>query len=122
MINFIILIIITFIFSIPNNASGQSSKDVYKALKKIEANVQTGLSYNDYRRELGDAQFELNLFLESKEARQQPQLALHMKKAMIHYLNAAKVWSYPVEEGRAGFFSPYVHYAYPTEIYQTFFK
>ena len=122
MIHFFTLVIISFMLSIPNSALGQSCKDVYKALKKIEAKTQIGISYIDYRRELGDVQYELNLFLEGKQAKQKPEITEHLKKAMMHYLNAAKVWEMTAEKGNIGFYSPYVKYANPTDIDKYFFK
>ena len=79
---------------IPSIAFGQSAKDAIRALKKLEARVEAGISYKDYAPALGDAKFEVNLFLESPEAKEMPRLSEAVKKTMGHYLTANTVWQY----------------------------
>jgi hypothetical protein len=75
-------------------AWGQSAKDAYRALKKLEAMTQAGVSYRDYGPALGEAKLEVNLFLESPEAREKPRLREIFSKAMGHYEQAGAVWGY----------------------------
>ena len=63
-------------------AYGQSAKEAFKALKKVEARVETGVSYKDYPQVIADAKAEVNMFLEGKEAKKIPQFTEHIKKAM----------------------------------------
>ena len=67
---------------IPSIAFGQSAKDAIRALKKLEARVEAGISYKDYAPALGDAKFEVNLFLESPEAKEMPRLSEAVKKTI----------------------------------------
>jgi len=39
-------------------------------MKKLQARTQAGISYNDYAPALGEAKFEINLFLESPAAKE----------------------------------------------------
>lgn len=75
-------------------AFGQSSKDTYKALKKLQARTETGISFKDYGPALGDAKVEVNMFLESAEAKQKPRLKEIFTKTMKHYEEAGNVWRY----------------------------
>ncbi len=70
---------------------------VVKALKKLEARTQVGISYRDYAPALGEAKAEVNLFLESPEATKMPELAASISKAMNHYEIALKVWRRRIE-------------------------
>ncbi len=73
-------------------AFGQSSKEAIRALKKLEAKCQAGINYRDYVRALGEAKFEVNLFLEGKEAKNNPDLAELVTKAMKEYEEARDYW------------------------------
>lgn len=88
-------------------AYGQSAKDAIKALKKLEAKVESGTSYKKYREDLGDANAEVKLFLESKAAKNDPSLALSIKKIMGNYQDAADLWStIAAHPQRVPYFSP----------------
>jgi hypothetical protein len=86
---------------------GESAKEAVRALKKIEAKIQAGISYKDYAPALGDAQFEVNMFLEGPEAKQKPDLANSVRKALEHYKMAGSVWDYKfLPRGRPAYFIP----------------
>ncbi len=76
----------------PSYLYGQSGKDVYRALKKIEAATQTGITSQDYTRLLSEAQLELNLFEESKAAKLNSSLNSSLGIAFSHYKAAGIVW------------------------------
>jgi hypothetical protein len=80
------------LIALPSFVFAQSAKDAVRALKKLEARCQAGISYRDYGPALGDAKFEVNLFRDSREAAVSPELALRVEKAMIHYEDAATAW------------------------------
>jgi hypothetical protein len=82
---------------LPHTVFGQSAKEAIRALKKLEARVQVGISYRDYAPALGDAQFEVNLFLESPEAKSKSELSQSIKKAMELYLQANTIWGEKVK-------------------------
>lgn len=73
-------------------AYGQSAKDAIKAVKKLEAKTESGMSYQKYREALGDTNAEVKLFLESKAAKKEPALAQSIKKIMENYQDAADLW------------------------------
>jgi len=89
-----VLLIICFLFliTLPGFVFGQSAKEAVRTLKKLEARVQVGISYRDYMPALGDAQFEVNQFLESSEARKKPHLAESINKVMDHYIIAGNLF------------------------------
>lgn len=89
---FILFMLITIL--LPQSVNAQSSKDAFRALKKLEAKIQTGISYKEYGPALGDAKFEVNLFSESPEAKEKPRLKEIINKTMNHYEEAGMVWRY----------------------------
>ena len=62
------------ILLIPIFAYADNTKDAVMALKKMEARVQSGISYRDYGNALADAKFPVNLFMESIEVKKNPEL------------------------------------------------
>ena len=60
------------ILLIPIFAYADNTKDAVMALKKMEARVQSGISYRDYGNALADAKFPVNLFMESIEVKKNP--------------------------------------------------
>ncbi len=71
---------------------GQSAKDSYKALKRLEMSTNTTVSYRDYNRLLADAMTEVELFLETKEGKEDNNLSLYFMKAIMFYDKALTIW------------------------------
>ena len=87
-------------------AHGQSAKDAFKELKRIEAKVEVGITYQKYREALGDANVELKLFLESPAAKEVSELSVALTSAMEKYRDAGDLWALTIETRRVPFFSP----------------
>jgi hypothetical protein len=94
---FIEAILMSFLVALPSLVFAQSAKETVRALKKLETKVQAGTSLRDYLSALGDALFEVNLFLESPEAKARAALSTSIKKAMDHYKTAGDIWRYKLE-------------------------
>jgi hypothetical protein len=75
----------------------ESAKSAVRALKKLEARCQAGISYRDYPIAIGDAKFEVNLYLESSDAQKNRELAESIQAAMNHYDNASTFWALKFE-------------------------
>jgi hypothetical protein len=73
-------------------AFGQTAKDVLKSLKQVEVKIDTGVSYQDYPQVLAKAQKEVNMFLDSDEAKKNTSVAKYIKAAINYYIIANKVW------------------------------
>lgn len=73
-------------------ALGQTGKDAFKSLKKVEAKIEAGVSYQDYPQLLADAKHEVDMFLDSSEAKKNHQLAHYIKMAMDYYMTADEIW------------------------------
>jgi len=97
MVLFFILLI-----CVPTLTHAQSEKDAVLALKKLQAKIQEGISYMDYRNALGEAKFPLNIFLESKDAQKYPELSISLKKVMGHYEYAGFIWDGKISGGVLG--------------------
>ena len=99
----LLLLDVVMFFSLSNLCFAQSAKDAVRALQKLQARVQTGISYQDYGRALGDARFEVNLFLNTPEAKEAEALAVLIERIMIRYQMAGEVWRIyfvQLQEGR----------------------
>jgi hypothetical protein len=88
----LILIITTFFFTIPNISLAQSSHEAFKALKKLETRCQVGISYSDYKRDLGDVVYEVSSYTDSLKAKRLSNLTDAMATAVAHYVFAGRVW------------------------------
>lgn len=99
-------ILIFILFLTPSITFGQSAKDAIMALKKLEARVEIGISYKDYGPALGETKFPVNLFLESSEAKEKPELAIHIENAIQYFEIANFIWEYKFPRGRVRHFIP----------------
>ncbi len=94
---FIVLCSLLFMCS-----SNELSKGAITALKKLASKTEVGVSYNDYSATLGDVNYEVNKFMESKEAKRNPELAKSISKVMDHYKTARQVWEMKFHYGTNG--------------------
>ena len=92
--HFIPLVIVALLVSVlPDVTHAQSAKEAFGTLEKLEASCQVkGMSYQDYRSGLGDARFEVNLYLKSPQAAENNEITDSIRKVMSHYDFANKVW------------------------------
>jgi|WetSurMetagenome_2_1015567.scaffolds.fasta_scaffold166068_1 hypothetical protein len=77
-------------------ADAQSARDAVKQLKRIEARVDMGINYNEYVLAVADARVEVQMYLESHEAKQKAALTDMIKKILEHYETAREVWKVKV--------------------------
>lgn len=82
------------------NAHGQSAKDAVKAFSKLDARIETGVSYRDYVAELGDVNFELKSFADTPEAKKRPEILALLMRAMALHVEAKELWA--ITFGRHG--------------------
>lgn len=85
MIKYLLFIFIAGMLVWPAAVYADSATDAFRALKKLEARTQAGISPRDYAPALGDAKFDVNMFVQGKGAKQHPQLAAHIQRAMDCY-------------------------------------
>lgn len=85
-------VLLFILVSLPTLAFADSAKDALRALKKLEARCSAGVSYRDYAPALGDAKFEVDLYLSSEEAKENEELRKSIDNIMKHYLLAGNVW------------------------------
>lgn len=69
-----------------------SATAALRAIKRLQTQVQTGISYQDYGRAVADARFEVRQFNEGAAARNQPDLARRLDAIIEHYVTANVVW------------------------------
>lgn len=85
----IICTVITLL-SISVGCYAETFNDAYRALKRLEARTESGISYLDYPAALGDARFTVKMYLEESTHDQQRK---GIAEAMEHYENAMLFWS-----------------------------
>lgn len=73
-------------------ALGQTGMDAFKSLKKVEAKIESGVSYQDYPQILADAKHKVDMFLESSEAKKDQLFTYYIKTATDYYMTAEDVW------------------------------
>jgi hypothetical protein len=90
------------------NCFAQSAKEAVKALQKLQAKVETGISFQDYFRALGDTKFEVDLFLRSVRPEstneQLLKLAGQIQSAHLDYQSAGSIWDLQITGVSAGVF------------------
>ena len=96
----ILLLATVMVLSLSNIGFAQSAKEAVRALQKLQARVESGISYRDYGSALGDAAFEVKLFLQTSEAKDKPELARPIALTLEHYKMAGSVWDFKVNSGR----------------------
>lgn len=67
--------------------------EAVNALKKLQAKTQVGITYKDYSPALAEAKYALNLFIESSQAKDFPELAETLSSAFETFAMAGEVWS-----------------------------
>lgn len=85
----------------PANPQGQQATskaappvaiEAVNALKKLQARTQVGITYKDYAPALGEAKFALNLFVESSQSKDFPELVQILNSAFETFKMAGEVW------------------------------
>jgi hypothetical protein len=87
---------------VSNVCYAQSGKEALRALQKLQTRVEVGISYRDYAPALGDAKFEVGLFLKSPEAKEKEKLALLINKSMSAHHLALVIWQQYIADLQAG--------------------
>jgi hypothetical protein len=70
------LFICFLIILMPITTFAHSGKDAYKALKKIQMEIDAGVNFRTYRDRIVDAKAEVDLYLKSAEAKKNKNLVL----------------------------------------------
>ena len=89
---FIFLVIFAMIIMACSKKEESASAKAIDALKKLETNIEVGISYNDYGPALRDVQTGLNMFLQDPEAKTKPELTKSLQKVMNHYIVAGTLF------------------------------
>jgi outer membrane murein-binding lipoprotein Lpp len=80
----------------------QSAQNAVAALKRLEAKVELGMSYAEYRSALVDAMGVVNVFVDSDDAKNWPLLAKPILMAAVEYGLAHDTWKFANELSTAG--------------------
>jgi hypothetical protein len=93
-----VLFLVICLILMGSMAYGQSAREAIKSLKRIEARADMGIHYNEYVLAVADARVEVQMFLESSEAKQKQLLTNMIKKILEHYETAREVWKLKVSK------------------------
>lgn len=97
----------------PSMTTGQQTQpsklavDAYSALKKLQASTEVGITYAEYRRQLGETWHVVKTYLESAESKKAASFARAIVDAMQRYNNAAVIWQARIE-GKNDYTSKYL--------------
>jgi hypothetical protein len=95
------MVIVVSMVSLSCQVGSDSKKNAgdkaVRALQKLQARVEVGISYQDYTSALEDTKSEVNLFLQSPEAKKRLELTMTIEKAMRHYQAVTDVWKWKVD-------------------------
>jgi len=80
------------IILMPITSFAHSSKDAYQSLKKIQMEIDAGVNYRTYTDRIVDAKAEVDLFIESAEAKKNKNLARNFKNILTAYESARDIW------------------------------
>lgn len=72
--------------------SDQKAKDAVLVLQKLNARLETGISYRDYSAALGEANFPVKQFLEGGHADANAEFSNSLHNAMKWYKTAVGIW------------------------------
>lgn len=86
-------------------ALSDAGKDAFMALKKLQSAVETGVSFRDFQTMIVEANFPVNIFLESNDAKQAEDFSRAIQEAMNWYITARNIWQIKIENGHALVFS-----------------
>jgi hypothetical protein len=88
-----IILSLFLIFYVTLSAQAQSSKEAYKAIKKVQMETEAGVNFKDYRNSVVNAKLEIDLFGGSQEGKKNPQLASSLQLALMAYESAMEIWN-----------------------------
>ena len=72
--------------------SDQKANDALLALKKLDARIETGISYSDYSGALGEVNYSVKQFLESDKSTSVPEFSNSLRNAMKWHSAATQIW------------------------------
>ncbi|MBA4374432.1 MAG: hypothetical protein C0402_16405 [Thermodesulfovibrio sp.] len=82
-----------FLICAPTLSFAQSAREAFNALKDLEIKVKYGTAYSDFAPALSEARFPVRSFLDSPDARNNPEFAAALVSTLQHYDAAHDVWS-----------------------------
>lgn len=88
-LNSLLLIILVFFVE---SAHAQSAQAAIRAFIRLDARLEVGISYRDYVTELGELNFELKSFADSKDAARYPEIYTALYFALRYHLRAQEWW------------------------------
>jgi len=94
----IVLLSLLIVFFVASGADAQSARDAVRTLKRVEARVDMGINYNEYILAVADARVEVEMYLETQEAKQKSSLTGMIKKILEHYETARTLWKIKVSK------------------------
>jgi hypothetical protein len=79
------------------SSPGPIASRAFTALKKLEAATEAGITYVEYRKQLGETWFDVKSYLESSESSKAANIKQPLAEAMSAYDGAAKIWRVKID-------------------------
>lgn len=84
---------IVFLVYTPSPSSAQTAGAVVASLKQLQAKIDNSISYSDFGPALSEAASPVRSFLDSPDARGNPELAEVLSRILQHYETAREIWA-----------------------------
>jgi hypothetical protein len=86
-------IVLIFFIGLSGTAFGQPANEAIEALQKLSSKCDTGISFRDYTRAVGDTSFAVKSYLDNPESNKNHRLKESIQKAWGHFLMAKDAWN-----------------------------
>jgi hypothetical protein len=96
--NTMVAMLFALIILFGNVCFAQSAKEAVRALQKLQAKLEAGMTYLDYVSALENTWFEVKSFLEGPEANKEPKLTSEINQSMDNYRFAKEYWAYHLDD------------------------
>ncbi len=83
------------------DAVSDDARAIVKSLKKLEARTEIGVNFRDYEQAVSDLYPEVKVFIESTEAKEQPELTLVLANAIECHLKVRELWAKSISSDSA---------------------
>lgn len=94
-----LLVILLSLISGPDGAHARSAADVLAAFRQLQQKCETGITGEDYSRDLAGIRMSVGQYLKSRESRAVPAFSRALEAAVEHYGNAESLLKARSESG-----------------------
>lgn len=91
--NVLVFVILSLTISLPSAVFSATDDEALTSLKKFRSRCEVGISYAEYSSALADSQYQVKEYLESANAKRNPEFAQYISDALSDYRRAGLLWN-----------------------------